>query len=464
MKVIGFQFTSSSSKLLKQYTFLVLENGKAIRFWGARKNSQGVIQNGTGTVKLEDVSFNPQNLFLVLNSEFNDKVSKSDYDGVSYEFKGMEYTGLSDDADDLKIRTEARSLAEAWLAQVDDSFNSQFNVSKNNYDNIRADRMNIESFARGGTSGVTMKAGSKASTTTAADTATAKVVVRKYFTEIEEVAQGKKVLRPNGEEYKPREIMGHTDIALLRQFRKITIYPRLAGPPGAGKTACVEGAFGDELITVSGHGDMTVANFVGTHMPLPDGTWKWQDGPLVTAMKEGKVLFVDEGTRIPAEVLNILFSVMDGRNMLRLDDRPDDPIVYGKDGFFVVMGYNPDTLGARQLDEALVSRFRVQIDVKTDHATAKSLGVPAVAIRIAANLEKRDKKDRETGGMGYWVPQMRELLTFRDLVKADAGTDFALATLVASCPRQMDIPTLTQVIKDVAKVDNVGIPALGGLV
>ena len=464
MQVIGFQFTSSSSKLMKQYTILVLSNGKAIRFWGARKNNQGVLQNGTGNVKVEDISMSPQDFFLFLNNEFDDKANKAEYDGYSYEFKGMEYPALADNADDLKIKTQARVLAEVWLKEVEDSFDSQFAVSKSRYENIRVHRPHIENFARGAkSSGVTIKMASNATKATNPKNAV-KTVVRKYFTEIEEVSQGKPVLRPNGEEYKPREIMGHTDVALLRQFRKLSIFPRLAGPPGAGKTACVEAAFGDELVTVSGHGDMTVANLVGTHLPLPDGTWKWQDGPLLIAMKGGKVLFVDEGTRIPAEVLNILFSVMDGRKMLRIDDRPDDPIVYSKDGFFVVMGYNPDTLGARQLDEALVSRFRVQIDVKTDHATAKSLGVPNIAIRIAANLEKRDQKDRENGGMGYWVPQMRELLTFRDLVKSNVGEDFALSTLIASCPRQMDIPTLTQVIKEVAKVDSVGVPSLGGLV
>lgn len=463
MKVIGFQFTSSQSKLLKQYTILVLENGKAIRFWGARKNNQGSYQNGTGNLKIEPVSMTSQGLYLFLVNEFQDKVNKVDYDGISYDFNGMDYPNLPVTATDLEIRNEARSIAEVWLSAIEANYAHQFSVSKNTYGDLRGDRLRIENFASGADVSITLKANGSAAGAPAKP-APKPVPVRKYFTEIKEVSEGKKVLRPNGEEYKPREIMGHTDIALLREFRNISIYPRLAGPPGAGKTACVEGAFGDELITVSGHGDMTVANFVGTHMPLPDGTWKWQDGPLVTAMKDGKVLFVDEGTRIPAEVLNILFSVMDGRNMLRLDDRPDDPIVHGKKGFFVVMGYNPDTLGARQLDEALVSRFRVQIDVKTDHATAKSLGVPALAIRIAANLDKRDKKDRESGGMGYWVPQMRELLTFRDLVKANAGEDFALATLVASCPRQMDIPTLTKVISEVAKVDNVGIPELGSLV
>lgn len=458
MKVIGYQATSSTSGGAKQYTLLVLESGYMVSHWGVRKNVNGKFVNSSGTVRIEKIGMTPAGLYSTLDKEWADRYTKSEYDGVSFEFSGMDYPNLATNATELAIKTEARKLAEAWLLAVEATHGNQFSIAKNKLPNLSAYRSQIEMFAQQKGSAPTINLPQK----TAPKTATVKP--RNYFTDIKEIAEGKKVLRPNGEEYKPREVMGHTDISLLRKFRSIGMYTRLSGPPGSGKTAVVEAAYGDELITVSGHGDMTVANFVGTHMPLPDGTWKWQDGPLLKAMKEGKVLFVDEGTRIPAEVLNILFSAMDGRNMVRVDDRPDDPIVYGAKGFYVVMGYNPDTLGARPLDEALVSRFRVQIEVKTDHITAKNLGVPNVAIRIAANLAKRDSEDRKNGGPGYWVPQMRELLMVRDLIKAGTGEDFALATLLASCPKQMDLPTVVQVIKDVAKLDSLDIPQLGGLV
>jgi nitric oxide reductase NorQ protein len=458
MKVIGYQATSSVSKMNKQYTILVLENGHMIRHWGVRKNQNGKTISASGSVRVEKVGMTPANLYGVLQKEFADRQSKSDYDGLTYEFSGMEYPDLKVGATDLEVKTEARKLASAWLDSVERTNTNQFEVALNRFSDLNSHRRSIEDFAKG-SSGVspTITLPQKTAKVPAAKT-------RSYFTDIKEIAEGKKVLRPNGEEYKPREVMGHTDVSLLRKFREISMFVRLSGPPGAGKTALVEAAFGDELITVTGHGDMTVANFVGSHMPLPDGTWKWQDGPLIKAMKEGKPFFIDEGTRIPAEALNIVFSAMDGRNMVRLDDRPDDPIVYGAKGFYVVMGYNPDTLGARPLDEALTSRFKIQIEVKTDPVTAKGLGVPAVVIRIAANLAKRDEEDRKQGSQGYWVPQMREMLTFRDLVKVGAGEDFALATLVASCPKPMDLPTVVQVIKDVAKVDTLDIPQLGGLV
>lgn len=285
----------------------------------------------------------------------------------------------------------------------------------------------------------------------------AKEEVPQTFNEVES-----HVYRPNGEEYRPRDIMGHTDVSLMRKFRDEGIYVRLAGPPGGGKTALVEAAFND-IVTINGHGDLTVANFVGTYLPTRDGGWQWSDGPLSRAMREGKVFFVDEGTRIPTEVLNILFSVMDGRNVLHVDDRPDVPEIHADPRFYVVMGYNPATLGARQLDEALVSRFRIQITVETDLATAEALGVPSIMLRIARNMAKRDTEARADGGMGYWVPQMREMLTFRDLIAMGAGERFALANLLASCPNSEDMPTFAEAIDSVSKHE-VSVPQLGSMV
>jgi hypothetical protein len=464
MKVIGYQFTSSTSSNRKQYTLLVTEDGGVIRHYGGRKNNRGTFVSGPGSVTVGSTPMTPAQLTGFLQTELQDKMDKSEYDGVTIEFTGLDTARITPNMTDTMLKSVARTVAEEWLSAVRMNFPQDSDNPKTNANiNFTARKADIQAFAQRQARGTgSIQQANK--TTAAAKSATAKVKVRTYFTEIEEFAQGQKVLRPNGEEYRPREIMGHTDVALMRKFRAINMNFRLAGPPGAGKTASVEAAFGTDLITVSGHGDMTVANLVGTHLPLPDGTWKWQDGPLTKAMKEGRPFFVDECNRIPVEVLNILFSAMDGRGMIRLDDRPDDPIVYAAKGFFVCMGYNPNTIGARQLDEALVSRFRVQIDVYTDHATAKALGVPAVALRIAANLKTKDEKDRAAGGPGFYTPQMRELLTFRDIVKEGLGEDFALATLVASCPNPMDMPTLVDTIKSVAKIDSIGVPTLGSLV
>ncbi|MFF3734053.1 AAA family ATPase [Streptomyces sp. NPDC002476] len=268
--------------------------------------------------------------------------------------------------------------------------------------------------------------------------------------------------RPNGQIYRPRDLGGHHDVALLKHLRTAGIPVRLYGLPGTGKSALAEAAFGRDLITINGHGDMTVSHFVGSYLPQNDGTFKWADGPLTRAMKEGRPLFVDEITRIPSEVLAVLYSVLDGRGTLSLDDKPDAPVVTAAPGFYALCGYNPEGIGVRQLDDALVSRFAVPVEVTTDLDAAKALGVPAKFIRLAENLRTKDAKDREDGGAGVWVPQMRELLLASTVAKT-AGVMFAASVIVGQCPRPEDVPTVTDVASKVFGA-TVKALALGGQV
>jgi len=445
MLAIGYMLSSSTSPGRKHYTVIAFENGLVLTHSGQRNRATNALTPGTYRTD----KYRKASLASAVASVFNSKVKKNEYNELSYGFVKVDIPDVPQSAD-LNWWTEAKMKAAMDRFRSEASRLAGTKTTVPNSYSTYGDP--VTKFLAGGSTAPVAPQAPVASKQHVA-------AASQKFTKT-----GGKSIRPNGEEYFPREIFGHTDVALLHEFRTKGVFVRLAGPPGGGKTALVEGSFKD-LVTVNGHGDMTVANFVGNYLPDPanPGGWIWSDGPLVRAMKNGHVLFVDEGTRIPTEVLNILFSVMDGRGVLRIDDRPDLPMVTAIPGFYVVMGYNPDTLGARALDEALVSRFRVQIEVTTDFTTAKRLKVPDLAIKIARNLETRNQRDIAAGGPGVWVPQMRELITFRDLINMNVGEDFALSTLVASCPRQLDLPNLVEAIETVAK-KKVSQPALGGIV
>ena len=61
----------------------------------------------------------------------------------------------------------------------------------------------------------------------------------------------------------------------------------------------VEAAF-EDVMTVAGDGDTTVADFVGEYTQRPDGSYEFVHGPLIRAMTEGAVLNPDRGS--PARV------------------------------------------------------------------------------------------------------------------------------------------------------------------
>ncbi|MEU9509301.1 AAA family ATPase [Micromonospora sp. NPDC048170] len=233
------------------------------------------------------------------------------------------------------------------------------------------------------------------------------------------------VLRPNGVWYLPRQLADSTDVEVLRRLRRDNIAVLLYGPPGTGKTSLIEAAYPD-AITVAGHGDTTVEDLVGNYVPLPDGGFEFAYGPLVTAMREGRALFIDDATLIPPRVLAALYPAMDGRATITIAAHHNE-VVTATDGFFVCAGHNPGVHGAI-LTEALASRFSVHVEVTTDFQLARSLGVPNGAIDAAIALNARMRKHEID-----WAPQLRELLAFKR-VAASLGLAAAVANLAAIAP------------------------------
>ncbi|WP_168590429.1 AAA family ATPase [Saccharopolyspora sp. ASAGF58] len=246
------------------------------------------------------------------------------------------------------------------------------------------------------------------------------------------------VTRPNGQTYHPRQLSGLPDVTALRKLRAAGVSSLLYGPPGTGKTSVVEAAFPD-LITVQGDGDTTVADFVGEYTQTPDGRYVFVHGPLVTAMREGRCLFIDDATLIPPTVLAVVYPAMDGRRQITVKANCGE-VVTAEPGFYVVAGHNPGVHGA-VLTDALSSRFSAQIQVSTDFELAKQLNIDRRAVRVARNLATRQGK-----GEVRWAPQLRELIAF-ERISAVLGPDAAAANLVGIAPEE-DRDTVAAAVRD----------------
>ncbi|WP_431958644.1 AAA family ATPase [Nocardia lijiangensis] len=251
--------------------------------------------------------------------------------------------------------------------------------------------------------------------------------------------RGNTVARPNGQDYHVRKLAGRADVDVLQTMRAAEVPVLLYGPPGTGKTSLIEAAYGD-LLTVQGDGDTTVADLVGEYTQNPDGTFVFVHGPLVRAMREGRVLFIDDATLIPPTVLSVVYPAMDGRKEIVIKAHGGE-VVTAAPGFFVVAGHNPGVHGAI-LSDALASRFAFQVQVGSDYDLAAQLGVERGAVKVARTLAARQEK----GEVG-WAPQLRELLAFRKIAAAtDSAT--AAANLVGAAPEE-DRDVVAAVVKAV---------------
>jgi MoxR-like ATPase len=246
------------------------------------------------------------------------------------------------------------------------------------------------------------------------------------------------VTRPNGQLYHPRQLSGLLDVTALRKLREAGVASLLYGPPGTGKTSVVEAAFPD-LVTVSGDGDTTVADLVGEYTQTPDGRYVFVHGPLVTAMRQGRALFIDDATLIPPTVLAVVYPAMDGRRQIIVKANGGE-VITAEQGFYVVAGHNPGVHGA-VLTDALSSRFSAQIQVSTDYDLAAQLKIDRRAVRVARNLATR----LQAGEVG-WAPQLRELIAF-EKIAAVLGPMAAAGNLVGTAP-EADRATVAAVVRD----------------
>jgi nitric oxide reductase NorQ protein len=245
--------------------------------------------------------------------------------------------------------------------------------------------------------------------------------------------------------YRRRLIGDMPDTEALQALRDAGVFVMLYGPPGGGKSRVVQEAFPDR-IEFCGDGDTTYDDLVGSWTPSEQhGTYIWADGPLVTAMREGKPFFFDDCALVSPKVAAVLYPVLDGRAELtvkthmsqKADGTHHPETVTAQPGFWCVAAWNPGTHGS-VLSEALASRFAVHIQVETDYDVALRMGLDKRLIHVARNL--RTTQDSGAG----WVPQMRELLAFA-ATAAVLGEKAAIANLLGQCPKE-DQPALKGVL------------------
>ncbi len=135
----------------------------------------------------------------------------------------------------------------------------------------------------------------------------------------------------------------------------------LEGPPGTGKSTLLraiaaEAQLGFEF--VEGNAELTPARLVGHFDPalvLNEGYSPdvFVDGPLVAALRNGSLLYVEELNRVPEETLNTVITVMSEGEL----HVPRLGVVRAAPGFRFVAAMNPfDAVGTARISAAVYDR------------------------------------------------------------------------------------------------------------
>jgi nitric oxide reductase NorQ protein len=226
------------------------------------------------------------------------------------------------------------------------------------------------------------------------------------------------------ESYVPRKIHGKEDFKVFdvarRNRRNILIY----GPTGPGKTMAVTAyaaSRGLRMASVSCNAALDVSQLIGKLVPNEDGKLEWVDGPVTEVVRNGGLLYIDEGNFAPPKIITSLFSLTDRRRTLQLLDHHGETIEAHPD-LTIVMTMNPGYIGTGRLNAAFRNRFALQIQWDYDPEVEDKLVSAKNLLTVARQLRAEADK-----GMYETPIATNMLLEFMELADENTGLGYQFA-------------------------------------
>ncbi|RLE81433.1 MAG: hypothetical protein DRJ52_04210 [Thermoprotei archaeon] len=176
----------------------------------------------------------------------------------------------------------------------------------------------------------------------------------------------------------------------------------LEGPPGTSKSTILKTIAencGIAFYIVEGSSDLTPQKLVGVFNPakvMAEGFKPeyFEPGPLLKAMKEGGILYIEEFNRMSEEAANTLIRAAEDREIAV----PRLGVIRAKPSFRIICAMNPyDDVGTRRVSRALLDRFvRIKMDYQSREEEIKivklrtgSRNLPLIELAVDIARESR---------------------------------------------------------------------------
>lgn len=224
-------------------------------------------------------------------------------------------------------------------------------------------------------------------------------------------------------EYIRRSIDGVQDVALLRYAGAAKNNVLIYGPTGPGKTSMVMAYCAHEglpLATVQCHGAVDPATFWGGLVLNPTtGLYEWQDSEILSIIRHGGVVYLDEVNFLPPKVAATFHGLLDKRRQVTIMEKGNE-VVRAHENCQVVASYNPEYEGTKPLNPAFKNRFAVKVRLDYEPKIEQELLCLPVMQEIAVRL----RNSHRTGDLE--TPTATNMLIEFETLAIDLSLDFAV--------------------------------------
>lgn len=232
------------------------------------------------------------------------------------------------------------------------------------------------------------------------------------------------------DEYISRQVGPNVrEFDVFNYARKSKMNVLIEGPTGPGKTsACMAFAalHGMPFYAIQSSAGAEPSQIFGRMVQDEHGMWKFQDGGLTALVRLSHtrpcMLLVNEINFLPPKIATVLFALLDKRRSITLVEARGEIIEAGD--LMVVADMNPDYVGTRQLNEALINRFGLKMvfdyDIEVERKLVKSLSL----LRAAKKL-----RDEQANGMHNTPVSTNSLIEFEKVAK-ELGLKYACVNFV----------------------------------
>ena len=136
-----------------------------------------------------------------------------------------------------------------------------------------------------------------------------------------------------------KEISNEIGIFKAAFLKKLPVI--IKGPTGCGKSRFVEKMSQElnvPLIQVACNEETSSVDLQGRYL-MQSGNTIWHDGPALTAVKNGYILYLDEISEAREDVIVVIHPLSDHRRELYVDKKNE--VIKAHDNFMLVASYNP---------------------------------------------------------------------------------------------------------------------------